>query len=170
MPISLPSDIQFQATEKLNELFKLAISSPLIKRKWKKLVPPALLFNQRGKIAGSARLRDNVIKLNAALYLYNQTYFLNQVIAHELAHILVYQLYGTRVKPHGIEWQQIMISVFNLHADVTHQLDTSVLGYKTYPYSCNCQIVELSQTRHNKVQRHTQQYKCRKCGVMLKLV
>ena len=170
MRLKVTADNQLLAQAKLIELFTNATRSRFLQSVKKRLVGPSLLFNQRGKIAGSARLLENVIKLNPTLYHYNQSYFLEQVIAHELAHILVYQKYGRSAKPHGAEWQHIMQDVFNLQPDVTHQLDTSVLGYKTFQYKCGCQIIELSQTRHNKVQRNIQQYKCRKCHEVLSLI
>ncbi|MEP1383406.1 MAG: SprT-like domain-containing protein, partial [Paraglaciecola sp.] len=74
---------------------------------------PTIRFNQRGKIAGSARLQTNELRFNPVLLEDNQETFINEVIPHEVSHLLTYSLFG-RVKPHGKEWQSIMIDVFKL--------------------------------------------------------
>lgn len=143
------------AVERIAELFTI--------RKSKNLNCPSLQFDQRGKVAASALLHKNVIRLNPKLYSANSDYYKKEVIAHELAHLLVHQLYRKRVKPHGIEWQFIMQEVFNLAPNVTHNLDTKEVAMATFTYQCKCQTIELSLIRHNKVQRGTQQYICRRC-------
>jgi len=142
------------------------------------MVKPQLAFNQRGKIAGSAALQKNIIKLHPILLLDNFDYYLNEVIAHELAHILVFQLYGTRrglflrqrVKPHGKEWQSIMQSLFDLPAHVTHKLDVSKVAMAHFWYACDCSELQLSLIRHNKVLKGKQVYYCRKCQQALKAI
>jgi SprT protein len=143
------------AVERIAELFTV--------RKSKSLSCPSLQFDQRGRVAASALLNKNIIRLNPKLYSANSEYFIKEVVAHELAHILVHQIYRKRVKPHGIEWQYIMQEVFNLAPRVTHNLDTKDLAMASFQYKCNCQTVELSLIRHNKVQRGKQQYICRRC-------
>ena len=128
---------------------------------------PSVSFNQRGKVAGSARLQTNEIRLNSVLYNDNQQEFLSQVIPHEVCHIAVFQIYG-RVRPHGYEWQNLMQNVFGLKPDVRHAMDTTKVQGATYKYVCRCGPVELSIRRHNKVARKQQQYVCRKCGDVLK--
>ena len=44
---------------------------------------------------------------------------LREVACHELAHIAAYQLFGSRARPHGIEWQRLV----------------SMAGYPPSPYS-----------------------------------
>jgi SprT protein len=132
---------------------------------------PSILFTQRGKIAGSALLQKNIIKLHPTLLAQNVDYYLDEVIAHELSHILVYQLFGQykgilrreRVKPHGLEWQTIMTEVFDLVPRVTHQLDVKAISMQSFEYECACQSVDLSLIRHNKVIRGKQVYYCKRC-------
>ncbi len=83
---------------------------------------PDYLFNQRGKSAGTAHLQRNIIKFNPILFSQNKEVFIDQVVAHEVAHLIAYQLYG-KVRPHGREWQHIMTKVFNCPAHTTHSLD-----------------------------------------------
>jgi SprT protein len=122
---------------------------------------PTVYFNQRGKIAGSARLQINQIRLNPTLLKDNPDRFCQEVIPHELAHLIVFQLYG-RARPHGKEWKNIMESVFNVPAQTRHDMDVSKVVGKTFNYRCQCGPVVLSIRRHNKVLRG-QQYQCRAC-------
>jgi SprT protein len=128
---------------------------------------PSVIINQRGKIAGSAYLHKNVIKLNKTLFKQNFDDFLHQVIPHEMAHIICYQKFG-KVKPHGIEWQSIMRSIFNLDAHVTHKFDVADVGMQDFAYRCDCDsLIMLSIIRHNKVTRGKQRYRCQKCKSLL---
>jgi SprT protein len=128
---------------------------------------PKVNLNQRGKIAGSAHLQKNLIKLNKKLFIQNFDDFLHQVIPHEVAHIICYQQFG-RVKPHGVEWQSLMRSLFQLDAHVTHKFDVSNIGMQDFAYQCECNdLILLSVVRHNKVKRGTQQYRCQKCRTVL---
>ena len=52
---------------------------------------PNYLFNQYGKSAGTAHLQRNIIKFNPVLYNQNKTTFVDQVVAHEVAHLITYQ-------------------------------------------------------------------------------
>ena len=55
---------------------------------------PSYLFNQRGKSAGTAHLQHNIIKFNPILFAQNREIFIDQVVAHEVAHLIAYQQYG----------------------------------------------------------------------------
>jgi SprT protein len=168
--MKLSSVLQTNAQNRLNTLFIEAINTKELKHLSRHFVQPNLLFKQRGRIAGSAILQANTIKLNPILYSQNPDYFLSHIIAHELAHILVYQLYGLRVKPHGIEWKKIMLDVFKLPPKVTHTLDIShakIPAVRTIQYQCDCGSVRLSIIRHNKVVKKHQAYVCRKCKKVL---
>jgi SprT protein len=165
--MTLAINLQNQAQQRLDFLFTFALTKPALQECLGVFKKPSLLFNQRGKIAGSALLQTNTIKLNAVLYTQNTDYFLSQVIAHELAHIMVYQLYGRTVRTHGIEWQKVMLEVFELYPKVTHSLDVSKVAMRTVTYACLCQQVPLSLIRHNRVVRGKQTYICRKCNTTL---
>ena len=147
-----------------------------------KIVKPSLCLSQRGKIAGSALLQKYHIRLNAILFWQNQSAFIEDVIPHELAHLIVYERYSTgfrnkvrnglgksAVKPHGKEWQSIMKGVFKRPAHVTHAFEVKDVMQATFEYECHCdQPVLLSLIRHNKVIRNKQSYRCRKCKEVLR--
>lgn len=128
---------------------------------------PSISLNQRGKIAGSAYLQKNIIKLNRMLFTQNIDAFKQQVIPHEVAHLVCYKQFG-KVKPHGDEWQSVMRKVFDLQPEVRHKFDVTNVGMREFPYHCECsELIMLSAIRHNKVARGKQQYRCQKCKTLL---
>lgn len=129
---------------------------------------PTVSYDVRGVKAGVAYLRENSIKFNRTLLLENPTEFIHQVVPHELAHLIVYQVFG-RVKPHGKEWQGVMNNLFGLPADVCHQFDVQNVQGQTFAYRCDCQIHSLSIRRHQKIQRESAVYFCRKCKGQLEI-
>jgi hypothetical protein len=58
---------------------------------------PKISFNQRGKIAGCARLQINELRFNPILLSDNLDAFLEVVVPHEVCHLLVYKLFGKEV-------------------------------------------------------------------------
>ncbi|MCU7554375.1 SprT family zinc-dependent metalloprotease [Alteromonas sp. ASW11-19] len=126
---------------------------------------PEITYRRSGRNAGTAFLNQNRINLNGPLFTANQSAFLAEVVPHEVSHLLVWQLYG-RVKPHGEQWQYVMETVFDTPATTTHQFDLAPLNISTYPYRCQCDVVQLSVRRHNKVLRG-QRYVCRRCNTSL---
>ena len=151
----------------LNQLFNTAAKALISQHKIKHvdvLQLPNINLRQRGTIAGSAHLSRNLIKLNSTLFSQNRDYFIEQVIPHELAHILVYQMHWPkRVRPHGKEWKFIMQEVFHKQALVKHSLDVSSVGMRQVAYHCSCSRVMLSIIRHNKVVKGKQTYVCKEC-------
>ena len=61
---------------------------------------PKLVYQQRGTAAGTAWLEKWEIRINPVLLLENQQAFVDEVVPHELAHLLVWKTFG-RVPPHA---------------------------------------------------------------------
>ena len=98
---------------------------------------PQIHCNMRGRAAGSARLQTWELRFNPALYEANQQAFLAEVVPHEVAHLLVYALWGegrgkSRVLPHGRQWQSVMRELFALAPNTTHSFDLAVLAQRTH--------------------------------------
>ncbi|MFC0308872.1 SprT family zinc-dependent metalloprotease [Gallibacterium trehalosifermentans] len=127
---------------------------------------PTISYKLRGVKAGVAYLQLWQIRLNPILLLENQQVFIDQVVPHELAHLLVYQQFG-RVKPHGREWQMVMTQVFGVPAETKHQFAVQRVQGKTFPYRCACQIHHLTIRRHNNIMREGIEYFCKKCKTKL---
>lgn len=132
----------------------------------KRLKMPTVTFTQRGKIAGSARLQSWEVRFNPVLLNENADAFLNEVVPHEVAHLIVFKLFG-RVKPHGREWQLIMREVFQVTPRTTHSFDVSSVSGDTYLYKCSCSEYPLTIRRHNRILRGQANYHCRRCREVL---
>ena len=123
---------------------------------------PKLSYTQRGTSAGTAY----EIRLNPVLLLENSEAFIEEVVPHELAHLLVWKHFG-RVAPHGKEWKWMMESVLGVPARRTHQFELQSVRRNTFPYRCKCQEHQLTVRRHNRVVRGEAVYRCVHCGEQL---
>lgn len=97
------------------------------------------------------------------LLLENVDAFIEEVVPHELAHLLVWKHFG-RKAPHGKEWKWMMESVLNVPARRTHQFALQSVRRNTFPYHCQCQQHQLTVRRHNRVVRGEAVYRCVHCG------
>lgn len=125
-------------------------------------------FDLKGRASGMFVVRHHrqYIRYNEIIF---SEYFednLCNTVGHEVAHYVVHSKYGIRsVKPHGNEWKKVM-ALFKLKPEVTSSYNVSELPLhrqNNFSYSCICTTHQLSTTRHNRVQRRTAVYKCRKC-------
>ncbi|WP_338626441.1 SprT family zinc-dependent metalloprotease [Agarivorans sp. OAG1] len=150
-----------QITHQVEQCFRLAES--YFKQSFKR--PALVLSSRKSKVAGSANLSQWRLRFNAHFYLQQPEHFLAQTVPHEVAHLVCHAVYG-RVKPHGVEWQQIMQQVFNCPAATTHNYSLEHLQLSSFEYRCACQVHQLSVRRHNKVLKGAS-YQCRKCHAPL---
>lgn len=80
---------------------------------------PKIVYQQRGTSADNAWLLSWEIRLNPVLLMENQQPFIDEVIPHELTHLLVFRQFG-RVARHGQEWRWMMESVMQVPVRRTH--------------------------------------------------
>lgn len=153
----LPIALQQAVMRSLRE--NLALANRTLEKNY---TEPAVLYQQRGTIAGTAWLQQWEIRLNPVLLLENQQTFIDDVVPHELAHLLVWKEFG-RVPPHGKEWKWMMETVLGVSARRTHQFNTATLQ-KTFTYYCPCRQHQLTVRRHNRVLRGETRYRCTHCG------
>lgn len=69
------------------------------------------LQDRTPKAAGEAARNVELISINMILYRDNIQVFLNEVIPHEMAHLIQFNKFDTKgfpTKGHGVEWQEAM--------------------------------------------------------------
>lgn len=124
---------------------------------------PTVKLNLRGYSAGTATPTLNLLRFNKALLLNNSEHFLKHTVPHEVAHLLAYQLFGLKIRPHGKEWQQIMKEVYQIPAQRCHHYEVKKKLTTYYVYACACPTPHnLTIRRHNAIKKG-KQYKCKRC-------
>ena len=131
-------------------------------------IEPVISFDLKGQAAGQANYRENKIRFNRQLLEKYAGEFVDQTVPHEFAHLVAYQKFGSRIRPHGAEWKRVM-EAFGVDPARTHSFDVApTRRLKRFHYRCHCpgSDYQLSSIRHNRVQRGGI-YLCRKCGCAL---
>jgi SprT protein len=127
-----------------------------------------VLFDLKGRAAGMYKVnkKKRIIRYNPYLF---AKYFddnIETTVPHEVAHYAVDILYGaSRVKPHGEEWQQVMLSL-GAEPRATGNYDLSgipIRRQQRHAYQCACTLHHISTARHNKILRGQAHYYCRNC-------
>jgi len=128
---------------------------------------PDIELDLRGQRAGVAYLDRNLLRFNGRMYRENQEHFLQHTVAHEVAHLIAHQLYGHRIRPHGREWQGLMIGLYGLPANRCHNYAVPTRRVTRYLYRCACpDPMPFTAQRHARVTRGSR-YLCRRCGSQL---
>ena len=126
---------------------------------------PSMTFYRGRSDAGRALQLEQRIEINEDLLERYPDAMLEETIAHELAHLLVYRLFGRRASAHGQEWQAIMHQWFRVEPQRTHNFDLNGLDVRRqqrFAYYCDCRPHELSTVRHRRALRGVD-YRCVAC-------
>nr|WP_300309688.1 SprT-like domain-containing protein [Halomonas sp.] len=127
------------------------------------LPAPEVWFDLRGKSAGQAHFGRKGLRFNVPLLEDNRAAFLTEVVPHEVAHWMVWHLEdGPLFRPHGREWQTVMVRLFGLPPNVTHCFDTARSSPAPYRYRCDCREHHFSAQRHANA-RAGREYCCKVC-------
>jgi SprT protein len=133
-------------------------------------IKPTVSYDLKGLAAGQANYQHNRIRLNRELLEKYAADFIAQTVPHEFAHLVAYQKFGRRIKPHGSEWKSVMVAL-GAEPSRTHSFKVApTRRLRRFLYQCNCpsSSYELTSVRHNRIQRgHI--YLCNKCGSSLRL-
>lgn len=129
---------------------------------------PQISLQLRGQKAGVAHLGENLLRFNAQLYRENREDFLRQTVAHEVAHMVAHEVFGSRIRPHGEEWQLIMRGVYQLPPHRCHNYAVARRRTTRYVYRCQCpdQQFPFTAQRHALVGKG-RRYLCRRCRAQL---
>ena len=139
----------------------------------RELPPIPVMFDLRGRAAGmyKAHKRERVIRYNPYIFAKYFSDNLATTVPHEVAHYVVDMLYhAARVKPHGTEWQHVMLSL-GAEPRATGNYDLSgipVRKQKRHGYQCDCMTHQISSARHNRILAGTARYYCRRCQSSLR--
>ena len=160
-----PQDIH-QVQQRVIELYTLA--ERYFMKRFKR---PYIRMDLKGETAGQALPAKHQLRFNPILLQENKVHYIQQTVAHEVAHLLAHDLFGPRVRAHGKEWQSIMVVVFELPADRCHTYDTQRASKRPWIYSCQCEgkAIPLSTIRHNRAIKGTI-YLCTSCRGPLQFV
>lgn len=94
-----------------------------------RLAYPEVTFDSKGGVAGRAFLLKNKVSLNPNILFHNPERFLRRTTGHEVAHLVVFKLYGcsdrmgNRIKPHGSEWLSVMMTLGISDNSARHNYD-----------------------------------------------
>lgn len=124
---------------------------------------PAVYFNVRGTVGGYAQHYSWSIQLNPALLLENEAQYLQNIIPHEIAHLIAVNAFGPKTG-HGPHFRAVMLSL-GARPSRTHSMDTSsaIAHLPLFRYRCGCQVRELKARAHNAIVRGAASYSCKLC-------
>lgn len=156
---SIPQDIQDKIRNKVKECINI-INSHFNTY----YVLPIVTYEVTNKGAGYAYLEQWRVDLNKKILLQHKDHFIDNVLPHEISHLVCYRLYGREYsknnKPiyHGKNWRKIM-KIFDVDANSYHSYDvTSFRKRKVtkYIYQCTKCLTELEFDikRHKKHQMY----------------
>jgi SprT protein len=129
---------------------------------------PRIEFRLRGRSAGEACDETWTTNYNLPLLLRYGEAFLDEIVPHEVAHLIVAALHPQRVKPHGPEWRAVM-AFFGVRARATHEFETEpARRVARVPDRCGCGRPHLLTLRaHRRIRRGLREYTCRSCRQVL---
>jgi len=126
-------DARGPEAEFLPEVAELLAYGRALLAEWKSELSFGVRYNRRMRTrAGAAWLRERRIDLNPRL-LARHPEQVHETFAHELAHLVVFVRFGRDVRPHGCEWQQLMLDA-GFEPSRCHRMDVTGLGRKKRKY------------------------------------
>jgi SprT protein len=129
---------------------------------------PTVQFRLRGRTAGEANAKTGVTNYNQELLEKYGDEFIEEIVPHEVAHIVAPWVHMRRIRPHGREWKAVM-AFFGARARTCHSFETMpVPEAGRFPYRCECTRMHwMTRRQHRRRQRGHVDYLCRQCGQTL---
>ena len=133
---------------------------------------PTIRFDLTGGRAGQALSSKNILWYNIDLAISDPVDMYSQTVPHEVSHLLSKMKYGTGIKPHGYQWQYVMVHCFNLSPKVCHNIErevnTSARTY--YNYTCKCgNHFQVTERKHLSILSGSPRH-CKRCHTTIYLV
>lgn len=152
------SEIEHRVQQKLDAL------CTVVQERFGVVIRPEVAWDLRGQAAGLANGQRSLIRFNRELAERYPDEFVAQTVPHELAHLVAFKKFGGRIRPHGREWQAVIVAL-GAEPRRTHSYEvTPTRRLKRFAYQCHCPGSEylLTSIRHNRIQRgHA--YICKRC-------
>ncbi len=130
-----------------------------------------ILFDLQGQTAGMVKFiprGEILIRYNTTLLNENRDHFLSQTVPHEVAHVVAHAMNRGCVRPHGPEWQQVML-FFGAEIQRCHNYKvkpSTRRRLQQFNYHCGCREHLLTSIRHNRA-INGQRYICKDCREVL---
>ncbi len=127
-----------------------------------------LRFTLLGRTAGQASPSAGNVNYNLELLGRYGHRFVDEIVPHEVAHIVAAFVHRGRIRPHGKEWQAVM-RAFGANPRTTHSFETTpARRVRRYYYFCLCdQIHGLVGRSHRRFQQGSMEYRCSGCKEVL---
>jgi len=158
---------------KINEMIEFS------KNKWNLDIDVKISYSlDSSRAVGRYNPNSKTIELNLGLLNEYKEFYINDTVIHEFCHVLVHSKYPTgyngykRVMPHGREFKAFC-SWFGNDGKATTSLfnDSSTMKKRKtstlFVYKCNCQVHQITKTRHNKIIQGKASYSCKNCSSTL---
>ena len=125
---------------------------------------------------------DYTMNLNKTLLKEFEEVYINEVVVHEFAHIVIKSMFPNgykgrkKVQGHGREWKRVCCMLGLLNPKSTTSLFSESVSLKstrktkTYEYNCGCQTHDITKRRHNLITNKGNKYLCTKCKNEIKFV
>jgi SprT protein len=113
--------------------------------------------NRLRKALGRTRVDTRRVRLNSLLMNANNN-LLDEVLCHELAHIVVYTRFGEKAKPHGPEWAALMHQA-GYRPRVRMNIDDEMLPISINKYEHLCPVCQLIRYARRPMSR----WRCVRC-------
>ena len=130
-------------------------------------------ISRRVLIGYSTRLRTSlgrcypdqgVVRIHIALSEPTHSSLLKLVLCHEVAHVAAYDLFGSRIKPHGPEWQSLAQKAgITLRATIPTSIsigDMKLTTARKYLYEHTCTVCQQGFS----ALRTDRRWRCRQCS------
>lgn len=163
-----------QVNSRITELMEI------VRQQEPEFARPIVTYYSNKQAAGQASYKGWEVRFNSVHLVENMESMLHETVAHEIAHLVVWHIWKfkgkplPRPKPHGREWQRIMVQWFKVSPERQHNYSMANVNTKSqrrHAATCGCagRTHQISTTRYHKIILKGQSYICNSCHTSLEL-